>query len=257
MNRNFVDFHSHLLPAVDDGAVDQSDSLEMARALAAFGYTTVHCTPHLITGAFENTPERVTRATRSLQRVLHEAGIALKLFPSTEHYLDESLAAKLPGALTAGAHPFLLVEVPFRSGPELVPVLVADLEKHGLKPLFAHPERCRAFELPEHAEGVRGALSFMLGKPKEAGFQASLIASLQAQGCRFQGNIGSLAGVYGTAVQQRAVTLLKFGVYSCLGSDAHTSRGLAAILSEGYRVLVETVGEPAALRLLAGADFTP
>jgi protein-tyrosine phosphatase len=255
MDRNFVDFHCHLLPAVDDGSVDQSDALEMAQALVEFGFATVHCTPHLINGAFDNTPERVTRATRSLQRVLHEAGIALKLVPSTEHYLDEFLAAKLPGALTAGAHPFLLVEVPFRSLGETVPGMVSDLKKHGLKPLFAHPERCRAFELPQREDGLRGALSFVLGKPKETGLEGSLIVSLQSEGCRFQGNIGSFAGVYGTAVQQRALVLLKLGVYSCLGSDAHTSRGLAAILFEGCQVIVGAVGEQAALRLLAAADF--
>jgi protein-tyrosine phosphatase len=252
MNRNFVDYHSHLLPAIDDGAVDLRDSLEMARALAGFGFGVVHCTPHLITGAFENPPERVRQVTRSLQRLIDDADIALRLVPSTEHYLDEFLPEKLPGALRAGASNYLLVEVPFRSGGELVPAMVAEFKKHGLLPLFAHPERCRAFQPPAQAEGVRGALSFVLGRRKELDVSGSLIVGLQKSGCRFQGNLGSFAGVYGSQVQQRAIFFLQQGVYSCLGSDAHTPQGLSAILSEGFDVVAATVGVPAAIELLSG-----
>ena len=123
---DFVDFHSHLLPAIDDGAADTGDSLEMARALAWFGFGTVHCTPHLIKGGYENPPERVRRATVSLQRTLDDAGIALRLVCGTEHYLDEYLPEYLPGALTVNSSRYLLVEVPFRAGAETVPPAPGD-----------------------------------------------------------------------------------------------------------------------------------
>ena len=249
MNRNFVDFHSHLLPCIDDGAVDQRDSLEMAGILAGFGFTTVCCTPHLIKGGFENPPERVRQGTRTLQRILDDAGVALRLVPGTEHYLDEFLPEMLPGALTVGSSRYLLLEVPFRSGAEMVPAAAADLIKQGLLPLFAHPERCLAFQAPL---GNAGRFSFMLRRRKEPDLEGSLISSLKQAGCRFQGNLGSFAGVYGRAVQQRAVFFLKHAVYSCLGSDAHTSQGLADILSTGYEVVVATVGKYAAEQLLEG-----
>jgi len=252
MKRVFIDYHSHLLPGIDDGAVDQNDSIEMARALVAFGFATVHCTPHLIKGGFENTPERVKQATRSLQRALNEAGIALRLVPGTEHYLDEFLLEMVPGAVTVGSTPYLLVEVPFRCGGELIPALVSGLRSNGLMPLFAHPERCSVFQPPVREEGMRGALSFVLGRRKEPDLEGSLILNLKEAGCRFQGNIGSFAGVYGSVVKQRAILFLKQGVYSCLGSDAHTSQGLAAILSGGFETVVAAVGESAALRLLQG-----
>ena len=252
---DFVDFHSHLLPAIDDGAADTGDSLEMARALAGFGFGTVHCTPHLIKGGFENPPERVRRATVSLQRALDDAGIALRLVCGTEHYLDEYLPEYLPGALTVNSSRYLLVEVPFRAGAETVPPMVAEISRQGLSPLFAHPERCSAFQPPVRDEGMRGALSFVFGRRKEPDLEGSLIASLKDAGCRFQGNIGSFAGVYGSVVKQRAVSLLKQGVYSCLGSDAHTSQGLAAILSSGYDAVVAAVGEAAAIRLLSGTEM--
>jgi protein-tyrosine phosphatase len=252
MTRNFVDYHCHLLPCLDDGAVDQRDSLEMASALAGFGFTTVHCTPHLSAGGFENAPERVRRATRSLQRLLDDAGIALRLVPGTEHYGDDALPGLLPGALTVGSSRYLLVEIPFRFGGETVPGLVAEIRRQCLAPLFAHPERCRAFQLPLRPEGVRGALSSLFGKEKSPAWEGSLLADLQRSGCRFQGNLGSFAGVYGREVKQQALFLLSQGVYSCLGSDAHSSQGLAETLASGFQEVVAAIGEAAATELLRG-----
>src|SRR4051794_18801585 len=99
MTTNFVDYHCHILPAIDDGSTDAQESLEMARILAAFGFATVHCSPHRIKGCYENEPARVAQVTQSLQRLLDDAAIALRLIPSTEHYLDEFLAEQIPGAL--------------------------------------------------------------------------------------------------------------------------------------------------------------
>jgi protein-tyrosine phosphatase len=251
MMRNFVDYHCHLLPCCDDGAVDQQESLAMARVLAGFGFATVHCTPHLIAGTFENPPQRVRQATASLQRLLDDCGIELRLVPGTEHYLDEQLMDKIPGALTPGSPPHLLLEVPFRSRGEGVSARVAQLQKQGLRLLVAHPERCSALQ-PERGGGARGALTFLLGRRKGPTLEGSLLAGLLDSGCRFQGNLGSFAGVYGSEVQQTARFFLSQGVYCCLGSDAHTSQGLAQILAEGFEVVVGAFGEEGALRLLRG-----
>jgi protein-tyrosine phosphatase len=184
--------------------------------------------------------------------MLEEEEINLRLVAGTEHYLDEYLPDLVPGALTVGSSHFLLVEAPFRSGEEILPSMVAGLRSKGLYPLFAHPERCSAFTPPMRDDGMRGALNFVLGRRKEPDLEGWVVPHLQAAGCRFQGNIGSFAGVYGRVVQQRAVFFLKQGVYSCLGSDAHTYQGLAAILADGFEVVVATVGEAAAVQLLEG-----
>ena len=149
MKRDFVDHHCHLLPRLDDGSSDPQESLAMARILAAFGFSAVHCTPHRIKGCYENDPAKVLQATRNLQREVHEAGIDLRLVPSTEHYLDEFLLDELPGAMTTGKARHLLVEAPFTAGAELLPPMVTGLVSRGMVPLIAHPERCSAFEIRE------------------------------------------------------------------------------------------------------------
>lgn len=252
MNTSFVDFHSHLVPGIDDGAVDSIDSLEMARTLAGYGFATVHCTPHLITGGFDNRPDGVLSGVAALQEQISEAGIPVKLVAGTEHYFDEYLVDLVPGALTVGGSRYLLVEIPFRAPGDLVPAMVAQLRRLGVLPLFAHPERCAAFDPPRQDAGLFGTLSSVLGRRKEPSLDGSLVQDLKQSGCKFQGNIGSFAGVYGSVVRQRALVLLKNGIYSCLGSDAHTSQGLAAILASGLDTVSATIGESAAHKLLTG-----
>jgi len=254
MTANCTDYHCHLLPALDDGATDVRESLEMARILAAFGFAAVHCTPHRIMGCYENDPARVNRAIRSLQGLLEGAGIPLRLIPGTEHYLDEFLLDQLPGVLTVGSSRYLLVEAPFRSGTGMVTAMAAGVQKRGLAPLFAHPERCSAFDPALREDGLRGALSFF-GRKKEPGMEGALVLQLRDCGCRFQGNLGSFAGFYGSDVKERAILFLKHGVYSCVGSDAHRCDGLAAMLAAGLQAMVAAVGEEGANLLLAGSGL--
>ena len=253
MTKNFVDYHCHLLPALDDGSVDARESLLMARILADFGFSTVHCTPHRIKGCYENDPERVTRATASLQELLDQSGIPLRLIPGTEHYLDEFLIDQLEGALTASSR-YLLVEAPFKSDSGIITAMAAGLHKRRLAPLIAHPERCSAFEPLLVEEEGRGPFSFLARKKKVPDMAGSLPFKLRDCGCRFQGNLGSFAGFYGSEVKERAILFLKHGVYSCVGSDAHRSERLASMLSAGLREMIAAVGEEKAYRLLAGSS---
>lgn len=243
--KSFTDFHCHLLPAVDDGAVDLDESLEMARALAAFGFSRVHCTPHFISGGYQTLPSRVVQLTASLQAKLEQQGVELTLHPGTEHYLDDGLLPHLDSPVIVGATGRILVEVPFRCDAEHVRRLVDVLLQRRLKPLIAHPERCSVFTPPP-----RRIRSRFFGSRKDR--DLSLFQELLSAGCGFQGNLGSFAGVYGPQVRERALEYLALGGYLCLGSDAHQPEGLPHLLQEGYRCITESVGEDAAKALLRG-----
>ena len=41
-----IDIHTHILPGMDDGAVDILDTIEMARLAAMSGVTEIVATPH-------------------------------------------------------------------------------------------------------------------------------------------------------------------------------------------------------------------
>lgn len=259
MEKDFTDYHCHILPAVDDGATDLEESIAMAKILSEFGFGTVVCTPHMIRGCFENNPARVNGAVSVLQGHIDDAGISLQLVPGCEHYLD----AFLPELLleTVHARPedrLMLVEVPFRDGPELLPPMVERFFRLGLQPLIAHPERCRAFEPPVREHGLHGALCSVMGwqKTPELSDHSTIVAMKRA-GCAFQGNLGSFAGRYGSEVRERALLFLRHGLYSCIGSDAHRREGLAEMLQKGRETVVAEVGEETAKALLRGALLQP
>ena len=50
-----LDFHSHILPGIDDGAVDIDTSVFLAESMKDWGFERITCTPH-ITSKYKNTP---------------------------------------------------------------------------------------------------------------------------------------------------------------------------------------------------------
>ena len=61
-----LDLHCHMLPGIDDGAVDLDMAIAMARMSVADGVHTVACTPHIYPGLYENTEQGITDAVASL-----------------------------------------------------------------------------------------------------------------------------------------------------------------------------------------------
>ena len=81
-----LDFHSHILPGLDDGATSIEDSLMLAQALKRWGFESVTCTPH-ITNLHPNTPDTIKPAFEELQEALCAHRINLELRMSAEYRL--------------------------------------------------------------------------------------------------------------------------------------------------------------------------
>ena len=64
-----LDFHSHILPGLDDGATDIDNATALASAMKGWGFERLTCTPH-ITNKFRNTPETIRKAFDLLQEAL-------------------------------------------------------------------------------------------------------------------------------------------------------------------------------------------
>ena len=75
----------------------------------------------------------------------------------------------------------------------------------GYHPLLAHPERYMYMDNDEYRE-------------------------LHNEGVRFQLNLPSLCGAYGSAVKKRALWLLKNNLYDAIGSDTHCEEGVKFII---------------------------
>lgn len=210
-----IDYHCHILPALDDGAQDLAEALEMARLLAAAGFREVCCTPHCIRGSYDTTPAQVREAVAALQASLHGEGIDLRLRPGMEYYLDEFFLG-LEEVQPLGEGRLVLAEAPGQANAEVVREGLEKIASLGLTPLIAHPERSPIFNFSD-----AGA------KRKTQNLQLP-------QGCLCQANIGSFTGFYGSRVQRCAYEQLRCGQYAAFGSDAHDAVRLAGML-EAWR----------------------
>ena len=56
-----LDFHSHILPGLDDGATDLENAVMLSSAMKSWGFERITCTPH-INALYRNTPDKISRA---------------------------------------------------------------------------------------------------------------------------------------------------------------------------------------------------
>jgi protein-tyrosine phosphatase len=262
---NYSDWHCHILPGLDDGAASLEESVEMAAALSKAGFSAVYCTPHLIRGAFEANSDVIVKSIAELQERLDTLRIDLRLLPGREHYLDEFFPDCLVEPQTLGADGHLLIEVAPHVSSDYLKETCSRISREGFTPLIAHPERSSQFEPPPSPiSGLREWFNVHClrlrdtQQPSNAEHRTPdlerpmnpLLDYLTEIGCQFQGNIGSFAGIYGDRVRRRAIAFLEAGIYSRLGTDAHSPRQLEQWVTQGLGEIERIAGVEALQRLL-------
>lgn len=196
-----LDFHSHILPGIDDGATDLENAVQLASAMKQWGFERVTCTPH-ITNKFRNTPETIKPVFDMLQEALYVRGVDLELKMSAEYRIVPQTWPEVleKNWLMPIEDKFLLMELPIFDPSDIGDLKPLEEFKKvvsmGLIPLLPHPER---YFYLSHRE---------------------LMEFLEA-GVRIQSNYGSLAGLYGDTAEQNARNLVDEGLVSFWGTDLH------------------------------------
>ena len=204
-----LDFHSHILPGIDDGAKDINESLMLAKALKDWGFDRITCTPH-ITSKYPNTPQDIMPKFEHLKEELDKSGIGLDIRLSAEYRLVPETWPKVleNNWLMPIEDRFILMELPISHREEMG--LINPVEEFrkiasmGLTPILPHPERY--FYLTEQE-----------------------LSDILDAGGKIQCNYGSYAGLYGEEVRQRAVALQDKGMVSFYGTDLHNAHYVQVI----------------------------
>ena len=138
-----TDFHSHVLPNIDDGSRSVEESLAMLRMLADDGISTVYATPHF--DATRTSPDRFFELRRQsyemLKPHLSEGLPELRLGAEVSYYSGVSRMEKLFSMCLEGTK-LLLLEMPMEpwSGYTVDEVL-SIARSNSVRPLIAHAER--------------------------------------------------------------------------------------------------------------------
>ncbi|MEE9383610.1 MAG: CpsB/CapC family capsule biosynthesis tyrosine phosphatase [Nannocystaceae bacterium] len=138
------DCHTHVVPGVDDGSRDTTESLAMVRLLAAEGVERIIATPHIFPGRFPNEPEGLRVVFDGLVAAVASEGIGVELELGAEHYLDDSLIERVAQrrVIEFGEERYVLFET-YTGGeaPAGLFDLVREMKQGGYTPLMAHVER--------------------------------------------------------------------------------------------------------------------
>ena len=151
-----IDFHTHILPGIDDGSHNVEESIALLRKEAEQGITHVVATPHFYPQY--DTPERFLERRAEAEAILREemskhTGLP-KLSVGAEVYFFNGISdsdAILP--LTIDKKRCILIEMPLGPWPEKVYRELEDIYcKQNLLPVVAHVERYlgrfRTFGIP-------------------------------------------------------------------------------------------------------------
>ena len=195
MFEGFTDWHSHILPGVDDGVKDMQTSLEILSRYEQLGVTKVWLTPHVMEDCPNGTAELRNRFNELRKAWSGKVEIALAAENMLDSLFEERLEHKdlLPIG-NDGRH--LLVETSYFTPPMDMDRMLDDIMKAGYFPVLAHPERYRYMEIRDYTK-------------------------LKDRGVLLQANFVSAVGGYGETARRKAEWLLEQGMYDLMGSDLH------------------------------------
>ena len=216
-----TDFHTHILPGVDDGSDSLERSLAMLQKEREHGLRRVVLTPHFY--PVQDSPERFLRrrsdAFARLQDAVGEDGPEL-ILGAEVYYFSGIGDCDALSELTIGKKRFMLVEMPFASWTD---TMFRDLEnlyiKQNIVPIMAHLDRYI--------------------RPLSSG---KIFRRLESMPVMVQANAEFFTN---RSTSNWAMKLLRAGKIHLLGSDCHNTGSRAPNLGPALELIQTRLGESA------------
>lgn len=225
--RGAIDWHSHILPGVDDGIKTLEDSLEVLSLYESLGISKVWLTPHMMED-YPNEPSKMKEKFEVLKKSwTGNVEIAL----ATEHMLDSLFEERFAAGNILpigdkGSH--ILVETSYFNPPMGFDDIIDNIMSEGYFPVLAHPERYQYMDRSEYEK-------------------------LKEKGVLFQINYTSLAGGYGETARKKTEWMLQQKMVDMVGSDVHRLKSINALIDRAPRkrdfltMLADVIANPPSL----------
>lgn len=212
-----IDFHSHVLPGIDDGSRSKEESISMLSEQKRQGAGTVVATPHFY--ASKTTPEAFLQnrqaAFDSLRDTADELEVDLRLGAEVLYFEGVRNYSALKDFCISGTELFLL-EMPFTRWSERLIRDVVDLNSgHGLTVVLAHIDR------------------YFRAQPSRTW---EILAS---QGVLMQVNAEFFIN---RATRRKAVRLFQKGFVQFIGSDCHNMESRPPNVGAATDVIKKALG---------------
>lgn len=195
-----IDFHSHILPNIDDGSRSIEETFNLIKEAEKAGFEAIISTSHYMENYYEtDVPEREVWV-KAIMENLKAKNISTNLYLGNEIYFTNNIIELLEKrkASTINDTSYVLFELPMNIEPMNLYDVIYDMLQYKLVPILAHPER----------------YSFVQKEPE-------LVYDLIEKGVLMQANYGSIIGQYGEKAQMIVQRFFENNMIHFLGSDVH------------------------------------
>lgn len=213
----FTDYHSHILPGVDDGVKTIDEALAVLALYERAGISDVWLTPHVM----EDVPNTVAGLKARFGELTEAYSGGVRLHLASENMLDSLFAERLDSGDLLPIElewPYLLVETSFVNPPARLYEMMEEIKSKGYYPMLAHPERYVYMERKDYRRLCQAGVVFQL-------------------------NILSASGHYGPDARHKAEWLMGNGMYRFAGTDLHRERHFELIekmrVGKDFAVMIE------------------
>ncbi len=233
-----IDFHSHILPGVDDGARTEDESRQMIIEAKQYGFEKVISTSHYAVDCYE-VPEYKRKTL--LEELKYTKDIP-ELYLGSEVFITFNILNLLKEfkASTINGTRYVLFELPLRRHFPNYKDIINNLINNDYKLILAHPERY-----------------------SEVQDNFDILHELSDMGVLFQSNFGSFVGLYGLGAKSTVKKMLSKELISFMGTDVHRPghsyplvpkalRKMSKIASEEY---IERITNSNAEKILKGEEL--
>ena len=217
-----IDFHSHILPNIDDGSRSIEETFNLIKEAKNVGFDAIVSTSHYMENYYEtNVPEREVWIN-AIYENLQVKNIDIRFYLGNEIYLTENIIKLLEEgkASTINDTSYVLFEMPLNAEPLNLYDIVYEMMQCKLVPILAHPER----------------YSFVQKDPE-------LIYDLIQKGVLMQANYGSIIGQYGEKAKMIVKKFLKNNMIHFLGTDVHRQNTIYPRIPECLAEINSLIGE--------------
>lgn len=217
-----IDFHTHILPNIDDGARNIDETFTLIKEAKKAGFTQIVTTSHYMENYYEtDTPEREVWL-KAICENLQAKNIDIKLYIGNEIYMTDNIIKLLEEgkASTINNTSYVLFEMPLNAEPLNLYDITYEMIQCKLVPILAHPER----------------YSFVQKEPE-------LIYDLIQRGILMQANYGSIIGQYGKKAQMIVKKFYESNMIHFLGTDVHRPNTIYNRIPEILDELTDLIGE--------------
>ena len=178
------------------------EAVTLMKRMTELGVVRFTFTPHVAYPEMINDRQTVEAVFNILKRHAEKAGITADMEVTGEYRMGEHMLELLKrGEVSASRDGDVLVEHSFYAPSHYTDEILFRLERQGMQPVLAHPERYPFYEdnILRHCQEMKN------------------------KGCKLQVNILSLAGFYGRKAEEGARKLYQSGLVDYYASDLHGS----------------------------------